>query len=344
MVPVGEPPDSSDSNANHEPRILPIQSGSRTGVGSISAAPSKRIMFRSQVMNELITKASRFARSSAAVLITGESGTGKELLSRLIHSESARSQFHYVTVNCAALPEMLVESEFFGHERGAFTGAFQQRIGHFQHAHRGTILLDEISEIPISIQAKLLRVIEEQEVLRVGGIRPEKIDVRIVATSNRNLQQDVNDGSFRLDLYHRLSVLRLEIPPLRQRIEDIPLLSEHFLELYRDEASSLIRGISPAAMKLLCEHTWPGNIRELRNVIHCASIECQADYITPECLSGLKRFPESTPDRRQPLFEVEKESILASLKKHHGVKTAAAAELGVTARTLTNKLKRYKAA
>ncbi len=344
MVPVGEPRDSGDSNANHEPRIIPIQSGSKTSVGSIAAPPTKRIMFRSQVMSELIAKASRFARSSAAVLITGESGTGKELLSRLIHSESSRSQFQYVTVNCAALPDMLVDSEFFGHERGAFTGAFQQRIGHFQHAHRGTILLDEISEIPVSIQAKLLRVIEEQEVLRIGGIRPEKIDVRVIATSNRNLQQDVHDGSFRLDLYHRLSVLRLEIPPLRQRIEDIPLLAEHFLELYRDEASSLIRGFAPSAMKLLCDHTWPGNIRELRNVIHCASIECQADYITPECLSMLPSLPDSSPGRRQPLFEVEKESILASLEKHRGIKTAAAAELGVTARTLANKLKRYKSA
>lgn len=309
----------------------------------------KKILFQSTAMNDLITRARRFARSSAAVLITGESGTGKELFSQLLHHESPRAANNFVAVNCAAIPEMLVESELFGHERGAFTGAFQQRLGHFQTAHGGTLLLDEISEIPIAIQAKLLRVIEEQAVQKVGSSQPEKVDVRIIATSNRNLKIETATGNFRLDLFHRINVLRLNIPPLRERVEDIPTLTEYFLRQFRHEAIQPITGFTTAAMERLKHHHWPGNIRELRNVIHGACVECQATEIDVDCLPLLEADDatetESEPRLlNQPLADVEREVILASLEKHGGNKTAAANELGVTARTLSNKLKIYRAA
>jgi transcriptional regulator with PAS, ATPase and Fis domain len=296
-------------------------------------------------MHDLTNKAIRFARSSASVLITGESGTGKEMFSRLVHEHSTRVKQNYITVNCAAMPELLVESEFFGHERGSFTGAFQQRIGHFQTANRGTLLLDEISEIPASIQAKLLRVIEEQEIQRVGSSECEKIDVRVIATSNRNLKRETSTGAFRLDLYHRLSVLQLEIPPLRKRVDDIPVLAEYFLNLFRHEATQTITGISSGALAKLCNYHWPGNIRELRNVIHCACIDCRTNQLTPDCLPDLLEEPERlnlATMAGQTIADVERTMILASLKKNRGNKTQAAAELGVTPRTLSNKLKLYE--
>ncbi|HMO14449.1 MAG TPA: sigma 54-interacting transcriptional regulator [Pirellulaceae bacterium] len=301
----------------------------------------------SQTMQALVNQARRFAQSSACVLITGESGTGKELLSRLIHNESQRAENNYIAVNCAALPELLIESELFGHERGAFTGAFQERIGHFQHAHRGTILLDEISEIPLSIQAKLLRVIEEQEVIRIGASQPIKIDVRIVATSNRNLAKAVASETFRLDLFHRLSVLRLMIPPLRERVDDIPPLAEHFLQKFRHEAQQNIKGFTNEAIKELCSYDWPGNVRELRNVIHCACVVCDGSLIDTSCFPHLheqRLTRELQSNYSTDLNEIEKQAILATLEKYRGNKTAAAAELGVTPRTLSNKLKIYKAA
>ncbi len=360
MVPAGEPrnPSRQSKHKTPEPRILSIR-GSRSvetdrhsqSAGAAEATQSQpsqvslnkgQITFQSETMKTLIQQAKRFARSSASVLITGESGTGKELFSRLIHEESQRSNQRYVTVNCAAMPEMLVESEFFGHERGAFTGAFQQRIGHFQQAHLGTILLDEVSEIPPSIQAKLLRTIEEQEIQRIGSSQSERIDVRIVATSNRNLKQETMDGTFRLDLYHRLNVLQLEIPPLRERTEDIPSLVNHFLNLFRFENGHQIQTVSAAAMETLCRYSWPGNIRELRNVVHRASVICESEQITVDSLPALIEEPNPANPAGRTLADVEKQMIYRSLKKFGGNKAMAAEELGITSRTINNKLKLYQ--
>ena len=375
MVPSGEPADRA--RFNDEPVtecIYPINSDVQSLRAAQTSAedncaplPSKtnkiqhrlenvsaggtnhQITFQSKVMRDLIAQAELFAKSSATVMITGESGTGKELFSRLIHDQSRRSKERFVAVNCAAMPEMLVESEFFGHERGAFTGAVQRRIGHFQEADQGTILLDEISEIPASIQAKLLRVIEEQEVQRVGGNQCEKIDVRIVATSNRELQKATASGSFRLDLYHRLNVLRLEIPPLRERTQDIPALVEHFIKLFRgaahpEDSSREVTSIKGNALDKLCQHSWPGNIRELRNIIHYACVVCQSNEINVHDLPDLidNQPPDLEKMEGRMLADVERQMIFASLKKFGGSKTLAAAELGVTSRTISNKLRVYQ--
>lgn len=341
MVPFREPDDVArdDREQKPDPTILPFPGENRLARPS---RPSKnQITFQSRQMNNLIQQAGKFARSGASVLITGESGTGKELLSRLIHEQSDRRNQRYVAVNCAAMPEMLAESEFFGHERGAFTGAFQQRLGHFQQAHNGTILLDEISEIPASIQAKLLRVIEEQEVQRIGSSNCKKIDVRIIATSNRDLKKETTTGSFRLDLYHRLNVLRLEIPPLRERIDDIQPLVQHFIEMFQSENEHEPKFITAAAMEKLHRYSWPGNIRELRNVIHRACVICPNHQITVDCLLQMDEDVAAPPEGRM-LADVERQMILASLQKFGGNKTLAATELGVTARTITNKLKLYR--
>lgn len=312
------------------------------------AADSHRhkLCFQSREMGEFCRLAELYARSSASVLITGESGTGKELFSRLIHNKSTRANEEFVAVNCAAIPEQLVESELFGHEKGAFTGALNKRDGYFQRANGGTLLLDEISEIPVETQAKLLRAIEEQEVHPVGSAQAQAIDVRIIATANRDLQEEVDQGRFRHDLYHRLNVVELEIPPLRERVADIPLLVMHFVNMYKSESISGINKVCKQAIKKMCEYRWPGNVRELRNVIHRACILAIDGEIHPGCLPG--RITDPVPDNEDcsmfdgmQLAEVERKIIISCLKKYNGSKKLAAAELGVTARTLSNKLKLY---
>jgi DNA-binding NtrC family response regulator len=296
-------------------------------------------------MHELVKLARQFAASSASVMITGESGTGKELFSRLIHEKSGRPKDRFVAVNCAAIPEQLIESEIFGHERGAFTGAVQKRTGYFERAHEGTLLLDEISEIPLALQAKLLRVIEEQEFQPLGGDQPRQIDVRIVATSNRDLKNEVHEGRFRSDLYHRLNVLDLRIPPLRERKPDIPLLAMYFVEMFRHESKHGIDRVTKEAMQKLCDYDWPGNVRELRNVIQRACILTVNGEITPEHLrvsGGASETKDPVTLIGLPLADVERKLIIASLQKFRGNKKSAAAELGVTARTLSNKIKQYR--
>lgn len=295
-------------------------------------------------MNQLVKLASRYAASSASVMIVGESGTGKELFSRLIHTKSDRRSKNFVAVNCAAIPESLLESEIFGHERGAFTGASQKRIGYFEQAHEGTLLLDEISEIPPTLQAKLLRVIEEQEIRPVGSEQTRRLDVRIVATSNRNLSTEIAAGRFRSDLFHRLNVLEIQIPPLRERVSDVPTLVVHFVERFRNESANGVKRITKEAMERLVGYHWPGNVRELRNVIQRACIVSNTDEITVESLPrwNPKSVENSTGELvGMTLAEVERQLILASLKRFGGNKKSAAAELGVTARTLSNKLKLY---
>jgi DNA-binding NtrC family response regulator len=308
------------------------------------ACPAHRVRFQSRVMQRLVQESIDFARSSATVLITGESGTGKEVFARLIHESSPRSGQRYERVNCAALAENLVESELFGHERGAFTGAVERRVGRFEWAAGGTLLLDEISEIPVTIQAKLLRVLEESEFQRIGNNTTQHCDVRIVATSNKDLADHVAQGAFRADLYYRLNVLRIQLPPLRQRREDIPLLALHFFEQFRREASVPLVGIHASAMKALCECDWPGNVRQLRNVVHRACIVAKQPRIETVDLPALEApAAPSIPHwmASLKLDEVERELILYNLERFHGSRAKVAETLGLTAKTVTNKIKSY---
>ena len=302
------------------------------------------LVYQSQVMDDLVKNTIEFAKSSATVLLTGESGTGKEMFAKLVHSNSRRAAKRFVRVNCAALSESLLESEFFGHERGAFTGAVERRIGRFEWADGGTILLDEVSEIPIQLQAKLLRVLEENEFQRVGSNQDRLTNVRVVATSNRDLQAEVQAGRFRNDLYHRLNVLQVEIPALRERTDDIPALVELFIEMFRNEGQYRIREISNPAMEKLVSYSWPGNVRQLRNVIHRACVAARSHQITPADFPKFKESTRSLPSwlMELDLAEIERHVILANLNRFQGNKTRTARHLSVTPRTLSNKMKLYR--
>ena len=310
-------------------------------------SPRHGILFQSKVMQRVIDEAISFANSSATVLITGESGSGKELFARLIHRYSPRRDNVYSRVNCAALSETLMESELFGHERGAFTGAVDQRIGRLEWAHQGTLLLDEISEIPVGLQAKLLRALEQGEFQRVGDNRDIRSDVRLVATSNRNLLEFVHEGGFRQDLYYRLNVLHLHLPSLRERRDDIPLLARSFVQQFQKEDDGQVYGVTAAAIRTLCEYSWPGNVRELRNTLHRACIVGRGRQVDVGDLTGLDKSTEhSLPTwvLDQPLQEIEKWLILENLKRCNGNRTTVAGILGITTRTLANKLKSYNRA
>jgi DNA-binding NtrC family response regulator len=304
------------------------------------------IIYRSRVMHDLVSRALSFARSSATVLITGENGTGKELFARLIHDHSQRSQHRFAQVNCAALSESVIESELFGHERGAFTGADRNREGRFEWAHKGTLLLDEISEVSVGLQAKLLRVLEEGELQRVGSNEAIGTDVRVVATSNRELRQQVADGKFRQDLYYRLNVLRIHLPSLRSRPEDVPVLANMFLQRFKSESQHEIRSFSREALNILYHYSWPGNVRQLRNVIHCACVLAKSAMIEAHDLPELEapRRECELPDwlLDMPLDEIERQVILQSLLRCDGNKTEVASVLGVTTRTLANKIKGWR--
>ena len=296
---------------------------------------------------EIIATVRKVAQSKATLLIQGESGTGKELIARLAHYSSPRGDGAFIKVNCAALSETLLESELFGHERGAFTGAISRREGRFELAHGGTLLLDEISEIPPPLQAKLLRAIEEEEFERVGGTRTIKVDVRLLCTTNRDLEREVAEGRFRDDLYYRLNVVPVVLPPLRERREDIPLLVGYFLKRFARECASPARRVSREAMRLLKQALWPGNVRELRNAIQRAVVLAPGEEIGPEGLA-----PSLAPPRPrragggivvgQSIDEMERELILKTLDSTGWNKTEAARILQVTPRTLRNKLGRYR--
>ena len=307
------------------------------------------IVTQSSCIKELIQFARRLGASSAPVLVTGESGTGKELFAQLIHDSSDRSSNHMVRVNCAALSRELIESELFGHEEGAFTSAISARVGRFELAENGSLLLDEISEVPSCTQAKLLRVLESNEFERVGSSESIRHNVRIIASSNRELSQEVDNGSFRLDLYHRINVLQLRIPPLRKRSEDIPALAMHFVDRFKHESSTGVSGFTKRAMQVMTDYAWPGNIRELRNVIHRACILCDGQLIDEQHLDLPVECPDHTASR-QPLpeqwlhtdlAEIERQIILAALDKF-GNRRVVAEKLGVSPRTLTNKIRRYR--
>lgn len=320
-----------------------------------SAAPEgdRSIVTCDAGMKRTIDLAVRVAASRAPVFVQGESGTGKELFARLVHDHSDRAQGPFVAVNCAALPENLLESELFGHEKGAFTGATAKKAGKFELADGGTLLLDEVTEMPVHLQAKLLRVLQEGEVDRIGGGRPVRVDVRIVATTNRDLKKSMEEGEFREDLYHRLNTIPLRIPPLRQRKGDVPLLARHFVEKYNQIDGRCVRELTEAAAARLCSVAFSGNVRELENVIRRAVLLCDGIRIQPEDLMMEEEMaaetaeslsPEGLPEAllTAPLKEVEKQMILHTLRRTDGNRTHAAQLLGISVRTLRNKLNEYR--
>jgi DNA-binding NtrC family response regulator len=310
----------------------------------------EQIISSSEVMEEAINVAGRAAPSKATVLITGESGTGKELVAKAIHFASPRKDKPFLAVNCAALAENLLESELFGHEKGAFTGADRQRKGRFEMANHGTLFIDEIGEIPLTTQVKLLRVLQEQTFERVGGSEPIHVDVRIVAATNRNLEELIEEGRFREDLYYRLNVVRINIPPLRKRKSDIPLLVDYFFKKYSTENNKKMTDISKEAMDLLMKYDYPGNVRELENIIEQSVVLGRGDMISmrdlPMTVKGMQSeskktdpFGEGTFVERVEAFE--KELIDQALEQAQGVQTRAAKILGITERHLRYKLNKY---
>lgn len=302
-------------------------------------------------MKQLRTLMTKVAKTEATVLVSGPTGTGKELVAAHIHRESPRAGGPFIKVNCAAISETLIESEFFGHERGAFTGATQRREGRFELAHGGTILLDEISEISPALQAKLLRVLQEREFERVGGNKTIKVDVRVIATTNRDLKQSVQEGKFREDLYYRLNVFPLQLPPLRERLEDVPLLAREFLTQFAARTGRALSGFEPEAMNVLCQHDWPGNVRELQNVIERAVIlSDEGDMVGPGTLGIhdplLSEESDRSPDWVDPalfctLEEMERAHIVRVLDWVDGDMCRASEILGINSRMLKTRLKAY---
>jgi DNA-binding NtrC family response regulator len=304
-----------------------------------------QILGKSKPMREVFDLIRRVADSPTNVLITGESGTGKELVAKAIHYNSERRDAPFVPVNCAAIPEALLESELFGHMRGAFTDAKTDKRGLFEEAQKGTLFLDEISELPLMLQAKLLRAIQEREIRRVGATRAVPVDVRIIAATNLTLTEEVKAKRFREDLYYRLNVIEIRLPPLRERREDIPLLVETFLRRSAEASHKALRGMSESALALLADYAWPGNVRELENVIERAVTLARGEKIVPEDLPpaiqgarGDRKVIDEAAERILPLQEVEKEYILRILEKTGGNKYQAAQTLGIDRKTLYRKL------
>jgi DNA-binding NtrC family response regulator len=329
---------------------------------------------RAPAMARLRQLIDRVAPTDATVLVTGESGTGKEMIAREFYRRSPRRSQPFIKVNCAAISENLIESEFFGHERGSFTGATERRVGRFELANQGTLLLDEVSEIPLALQAKLLRVLQEREFERVGGNRTIKVNVRIVATSNRDLINYVEKGDFRQDLYYRLNVFPVHVPALRERVEDIPVLAEHFLRRFSRKHGVKVTGFSDSARSAMQAYRWPGNVRELQNTVERAVILSEGGRPVSAAALGLPgdlaRFdaiaaeelavsdaaasaPPQLETLSAPTFtdgngevlrldELEKQAIAAALRQTEGNRTKAAAALGISIRTLRNKLQEYR--
>lgn len=306
----------------------------------------QNMLGRSEPMRRLLEMIAMIAPSEATVLISGESGTGKELIARAVHANSLRKEKPLVSINCAALSESLLESELFGHEKGAFTGADKRREGRFMEADQGTLFLDEIGEISPLMQAKLLRAIQEREIQRVGSNQTLSVDVRLIAATNRDLLAEVEAGKFRQDLYYRLNVVTVESPALRARSADIPLLATHFLERFAERNRKAVKGFTPQAMDLLLRYSWPGNVRELENSVERGVILLAGDYISekelPLSISQCVEEPRNLWQEQaiQPLEQVEKQAILAALEKTAGNKSAAAKQLGITRKTLLAKLQK----
>ena len=318
-------------------------------MGFIDKADSitaKKIVTQNEEMKKLLKFAENVAYSKSTVLIMGETGTGKELFARYIHQCSPRAEKSFMAVNCAALPEGLLESELFGHEKGSFTGATENKEGKFQRAHQSSLLLDEVTEMSLPLQAKLLRVLQEHEVDKVGGKAPIPVDVRVIATTNSDIRRRIRDQEFREDLYYRLNVIPLTLIPLRERKDDISLLAEHFMNQFCQENSRSSVKMDPATLTLLKKYRWPGNIRELGNIIERTCLMCQGDTLLPSHLffddgplsSGKNGANASFTGT---IYEMEKELILQTLEEFSGNKTKAAESLGISIRTLRNKLNEY---
>jgi len=329
------------SNGNGRSRSTAKKSG--------SSAHGKEIVTQNRTMLDILKQARGVASSSATVLIRGESGTGKELLAAYVHQHSRHPEAPYVALNCAALPDTLAESELFGHEKGSFTGAVGRKIGRFELAQKGTVVLDEISEMPLPLQAKLLRVLQEREVDRIGGTRPVPIDARVVAISNVDLKKAVADGKFREDLYYRVNVIPLVLPPLRERREDIELLTRRFMDKFNLANHKEVTSIDKAAMDRLLGHDWKGNVRELENVIERAVLITDGQCVKPEHLlldssMGNSHTAESLEVKAGfTVRQMEKKLIYKTLDEVDDNRTQAAELLGISIRTLRNKLHEYKA-
>lgn len=306
---------------------------------------SRGIVARSPQMTEVLKSVDQVAQTEATVLILGESGVGKERIARAIHAQSSRASRRFIGLNCAAIPENLMESELFGHERGAFSGAHQAKVGLFELAHQGTLLLDEIGDLPLSLQGKLLRVLQEKEIRRVGSASTKKVDVRVISATHQNLAQRVKEGAFREDLFYRLEVVSLEIPPLRERPEDISVLIEQLMTDLNQKHKKQVRGISEQALRCLLSYSWPGNVRELSNVIERAVIFSEGATIELDQIpSHISSQAESSPHQISipmgtPLKEVEEIMIKKTLEATAGDKNMTAKILGVNSRTIYRKLR-----
>ncbi len=326
---------------NREVTVLRRQLRESRGLGTLLGV--------SPAMQEVYRLIEMAAPSPAPVLVLGETGTGKELAARTIHQMSPRAKGPFIAVNCSAIPETLLESELFGHEKGAFTGALSRRPGYFELADGGTIFLDEIAEMSSSLQAKYLRVLQDGQVRRIGAHEEVQVDVRVIAATNKDVVKAVQDGVFREDLYYRVNVLTIPLPALRRRAEDIPLLADAFIAEFNDKYARQVRGLGEAALKLLAEHSWPGNVRELRNVIERAVVSCEDGVITPDYLP-LAPPGTPAPDRANvvvlpvgtTLDDGERELILRTLQSVNNNKTRAAEILGTTPKTLHNKARRWR--
>ena len=310
------------------------------------------IIGKSKPMLKIYDMIEKVAQSKASVLITGPSGTGKELIAKAIHYGSKRKKGPFVSINCGALTETLLESELFGHERGAFTGAVAMKKGRFELADSGTLFLDEVGDMPPALQVKLLRVLQEMSFERVGGTKTIKVDVRILSASNRNIKDDVKEGKFREDLYYRLNVIHIEVPPLRERADDIPLLVKAFIDKYSEGKTSKEFSLTPEAWKLIYRYSWPGNVRELENVIERALVLCSEGVITPQDLPeeiaaqeahfDINRFIPPNMPLQEALSQIEENMIRRALLQCNNVQAHAAKMLGITKSLMQHKLKKYQ--
>ncbi len=339
---------------HHVQRVFQAAFGAESGGRGRKQGGGRRIVARDPGMLKILELARQVADSRASVLIQGESGTGKELIARYIHENSSRRQGPFVAVNCAALPETLLESELFGHEKGAFTGAVSSKPGKFELASGGTILLDEVTEMPLHLQSKFLRVLQEREIDRVGGRRPVPVDIRVVATTNRDMKETIEKKEFREDLYYRLNVIPIRLPSLRQRPEDIPELARHFIEKYNDLDGRSVKDLADSAIHKIMSLPLKGNVRELENLIERAVLLCDGEKIRPDDLlcddmsaggpggqAPAEQAPAAGFGSRQ-LKDVEKHLIFQTLDETNGNRTHAAQILGISVRTLRNKLNEYQ--
>ena len=313
----------------------------------------ENIIGQSPAMQLMFERIRRVCTTNSTVLVQGQSGTGKELVAKAIHFNSKRKERPLISVNCGAIPAGLIESEFFGHEKGAFTDAKEKKIGSFEQAHEGTLLLDEIGELPLEAQVKLLRVFEEQTIIRVGGQKPIPVDVRIITATNKNLEKEVNDGNFRLDLLYRLNIYTITVPPLIKRSDDIPLLVEHFIRKYNKQIGLNIDSISESVMTLLKNYRWPGNVRDLENALQSAMISSENNTIKIEDLPlRIRSVPDSTQEMdieavgfesyiRKINAQIEKDLLISYLNKYENNRTATAKALKISRKTLFNKIKMY---